>query len=297
MGRWSHLDTDDERLPAGMTRAGYDADTQIYTYRDTDGSLWEGAPGCQYGNLHRVGPAPPRSRKPSDTTGAKKKPYTVVYHYDNLDDDALPSGHTLLSDDDDDNDDVESPGNDTGDEKKKLTTPDKAKLHNGGPNLQLHPALRSKTLPDLPADSDRLSGTTARESLIYTDAEEEAPQQQTQFTQSQAGQNPTTTPLKRSGTLSRLARFLSSSSSTSSSSPSSSRILGRRATVNGEAAAAAVGARRRGRMSSTSAVGGGEARRSPRWPGSSGSATNASSPPPPPPRRRATTFDEILGVQ
>ncbi|KAM7206131.1 hypothetical protein V8F20_002913 [Naviculisporaceae sp. PSN 640] len=54
MGRWSHFDTDEERLPDGMKRVGYDADTQVYTYRDTDGSYWEGAPGVQYGKLFRV---------------------------------------------------------------------------------------------------------------------------------------------------------------------------------------------------------------------------------------------------
>lgn len=53
MGRWSHLDTDDERLPDGMTRVGYDADTQTHTFRDADGSLWRGAPGCQYGRMLR----------------------------------------------------------------------------------------------------------------------------------------------------------------------------------------------------------------------------------------------------
>jgi len=55
MGRWSYLDTDAERLPEGMTRVGYDADTQVYRYLDTtDGSYWEGAPGCRYGKLFRV---------------------------------------------------------------------------------------------------------------------------------------------------------------------------------------------------------------------------------------------------
>lgn len=54
-GRYAHLDSDDERLPDGMTRVGYDADTGVYTYRDAaDGSYWEGAPGCQYGRLARV---------------------------------------------------------------------------------------------------------------------------------------------------------------------------------------------------------------------------------------------------
>ncbi|KAL2755684.1 carbohydrate-binding module family 50 protein [Sodiomyces alcalophilus JCM 7366] len=54
MSRFSHYDTDEERLPEGMTRIGYDADTQTYTYRDADGSHWEGAPGAQYGRLTRV---------------------------------------------------------------------------------------------------------------------------------------------------------------------------------------------------------------------------------------------------
>ncbi|KAI1781341.1 carbohydrate-binding module family 50 protein [Hypoxylon cercidicola] len=54
MSRWSQYDTDDERLPDGMQRIGYDADTQTYSFRDADGSLWESAPGNQYGQLHRV---------------------------------------------------------------------------------------------------------------------------------------------------------------------------------------------------------------------------------------------------
>ncbi|ROT36323.1 hypothetical protein SODALDRAFT_335423 [Sodiomyces alkalinus F11] len=54
MSRFSHYDTDEERLPEGMTRIGYDADTQTYSYRDADGSYWEGPPGAQYGRLTRV---------------------------------------------------------------------------------------------------------------------------------------------------------------------------------------------------------------------------------------------------
>ena len=45
MGRWAYLDTDEERLPEGMRRVGYDARTQTYTYRDTTttgGTAWEG---------------------------------------------------------------------------------------------------------------------------------------------------------------------------------------------------------------------------------------------------------------
>ncbi|KAI6087351.1 carbohydrate-binding module family 50 protein [Hypoxylon rubiginosum] len=59
MSRWSQYDTDEERLPDGMQRIGYDADTQTYTFRDTDGSTWESAPGNQYGQLHRVSSAAP----------------------------------------------------------------------------------------------------------------------------------------------------------------------------------------------------------------------------------------------
>ncbi|KAI5926502.1 hypothetical protein F4810DRAFT_541605 [Camillea tinctor] len=58
MGRWSQYDTDEERLPEGMQRIGYDADSQIYTFRDADGSIWESAPGNRYGHLHKVSDAP-----------------------------------------------------------------------------------------------------------------------------------------------------------------------------------------------------------------------------------------------
>lgn len=66
MPRRYDYDTDDERLPEGMVRVGYDADTQVYTFRDTDGSLWEGPPGCQYGRMTKVTNAPkPPSRMAS----------------------------------------------------------------------------------------------------------------------------------------------------------------------------------------------------------------------------------------
>lgn len=55
MSRFSRYDSDEERLPEGMRRVGYDADTQVYTFQDRDGSYWESAPGCQYGQLTRVG--------------------------------------------------------------------------------------------------------------------------------------------------------------------------------------------------------------------------------------------------
>jgi hypothetical protein len=38
-----------------MQRVGYDANTERYTFRDADGSLWEPAPGSRYGELRPVG--------------------------------------------------------------------------------------------------------------------------------------------------------------------------------------------------------------------------------------------------
>ncbi|KAF5020659.1 hypothetical protein F66182_7315 [Fusarium sp. NRRL 66182] len=59
MSRFSRYDTDEERLPEGMERVGYDADSQVYTFRDADGSYWESAPGNQYGHLTKVGESYP----------------------------------------------------------------------------------------------------------------------------------------------------------------------------------------------------------------------------------------------
>lgn len=42
---------DSTRLPAGFKRIGYDADNATYTYEDSDGNRYEGAPSCEYGVL------------------------------------------------------------------------------------------------------------------------------------------------------------------------------------------------------------------------------------------------------
>ena len=49
----------EERLPDGMMRVGYDADSQVYTFQDSDGRYWEGAPGCEHGQLTRISSGPP----------------------------------------------------------------------------------------------------------------------------------------------------------------------------------------------------------------------------------------------
>jgi len=54
MGRWTQYDEDDYRLPEGMERIGYDADTTRYYFRDRDGSVWQGLEGAEYGEMTRV---------------------------------------------------------------------------------------------------------------------------------------------------------------------------------------------------------------------------------------------------
>jgi hypothetical protein len=44
-GVTAQLLQDDHRLPEGMKRIGYDADTSQYAFRDRDGSLWQGPEG------------------------------------------------------------------------------------------------------------------------------------------------------------------------------------------------------------------------------------------------------------
>lgn len=54
MGRWSQYDEDDYRLPEGIKRIGYDADTARYYFRDQDGNVWHGAEGSEYGEMTKV---------------------------------------------------------------------------------------------------------------------------------------------------------------------------------------------------------------------------------------------------
>ncbi|KIW04475.1 hypothetical protein, variant [Verruconis gallopava] len=67
MTSWSK-DDDKYRLPEGVVRIGYDADRQCYQFYDhSDGSLWEGPEGSQYGKLRRISAGPPgESRMFSD---------------------------------------------------------------------------------------------------------------------------------------------------------------------------------------------------------------------------------------
>ncbi|KAN0097922.1 hypothetical protein V8E55_002368 [Tylopilus felleus] len=53
-GRFSQFNEDTYRLPEGMRRIAYDADTQRYTFRDRSGQLYQSAPGEEYGVLRPV---------------------------------------------------------------------------------------------------------------------------------------------------------------------------------------------------------------------------------------------------
>ncbi|KAJ7851988.1 hypothetical protein B0H13DRAFT_2207009 [Mycena leptocephala] len=62
MGRWTQYNEDSTRLPEGMKRIGYDADTARYKFCDREGNTYLGPPHEDYGLLTLVEKA---SRPPS----------------------------------------------------------------------------------------------------------------------------------------------------------------------------------------------------------------------------------------
>ncbi|KAH6636037.1 hypothetical protein F5144DRAFT_163459 [Chaetomium tenue] len=322
MGRWSHLDTDEERLPDGMTRVGYDGDTQVYTYQDSDGSYWEGAPGVKYGRLYRVqqsAPVLPSAYVTGNITGHEA--HYVLHDYD-PDADADADNRTLTDEnrppatrfsqifgEDGDNDD----DNSSADEKKR-PSPTFNRLPSFPSKAVLSPSPKRKPAPKLPIDADSMSvastlvdrsDSTRSRSTITSDLNTPARRQNAPTSSNGIGGGGGG--LKRSGTLSKLAQFITTSTSG----------ITRRATVAGGGAANrradAAGWRRAG---PTIGAGGwftpldepwpGPARRSEAGAGAGagvgagvgagagggggGGARGARA------RKRATTFDEILGV-
>ncbi|KDR85847.1 hypothetical protein GALMADRAFT_132490 [Galerina marginata CBS 339.88] len=59
MGRWTQYDEDEYRLPAGMQRIGYDADSGRHYFRDAARAVWQGPVGAQFGEMTRVSSVPP----------------------------------------------------------------------------------------------------------------------------------------------------------------------------------------------------------------------------------------------
>ena len=99
----------DDRLPHGFSRIGYDADTQVYTFRGPDSSLYEGPSGARYGTLTKVRGPPPRVPAPpvrASTMAERTRPASMpTYNPGTVFEDFLPKysrdpqpGHrTLLS--------------------------------------------------------------------------------------------------------------------------------------------------------------------------------------------------------
>ncbi|KAF7371133.1 hypothetical protein MSAN_00748600 [Mycena sanguinolenta] len=54
MGRWTQYNEDSTRLPEGMKRIGYDADTARYTFCDREGNIYMGPAHEEYGLLSLV---------------------------------------------------------------------------------------------------------------------------------------------------------------------------------------------------------------------------------------------------
>ncbi|KAF2020471.1 carbohydrate-binding module family 50 protein [Aaosphaeria arxii CBS 175.79] len=78
MGRWANRDSDEERLPEGFKRIGYDADEQVYYFIETHtGDYYKSSPGNRFGVLS------PTSAPPSSVTDA-------AY----VSDDQIKKGHT-----------------------------------------------------------------------------------------------------------------------------------------------------------------------------------------------------------
>ncbi|KAK7042234.1 hypothetical protein R3P38DRAFT_310837 [Favolaschia claudopus] len=64
MSRWTQWNEDLTRLPEGVTRIGYDADTARYSFCDREGNLYLGPPHEEYGFLTLIGKTtPPPSAK------------------------------------------------------------------------------------------------------------------------------------------------------------------------------------------------------------------------------------------
>ncbi|KAK3942334.1 hypothetical protein QBC46DRAFT_74042 [Diplogelasinospora grovesii] len=315
MGRWSHLDSDADRLPEGMTRVGYDADTQVYTYRDdADGSLWEGAPGSVYGRLTRVssGPSSPAvPRLPSvyidDDIEGEEQPY-VLHEYD-------PDGGSS-------NRCRESI------EVVQLTKPRKVRL-SSLPHSPSHSG-RSRKLPELPGsvrkpgrrnkpavekprrvdengvseDEDDMSGKggDSGTDVGFEDAEEktgarvrEDPLERVrsgrgEIRQQQAQTKTHAQPLKRAGTLSRIARYLSGGRMAEAGSAEAEERGDGVPVGEGRRRAATERPAENPRDTGTERDRRRLSRASTLVAGTHGTTTGIASPRP----RRATTFDEIL---
>ncbi|KAG6916858.1 hypothetical protein DXG01_004839 [Tephrocybe rancida] len=66
---------DEYRLPEGMQRTGYDADTGRYYFTDKDGSVWEGAAGAEFSEMRLVSEAPRQRENDIEAAPARADAY------------------------------------------------------------------------------------------------------------------------------------------------------------------------------------------------------------------------------
>ncbi|KAJ7242032.1 hypothetical protein C8J57DRAFT_1142647 [Mycena rebaudengoi] len=69
----SHFEEDSSRLPEGMQRIAYDADSERYTFRDHEGNIFMGPRGEDYGVLTPVDSGQPGDR-PNAFASESSKP-------------------------------------------------------------------------------------------------------------------------------------------------------------------------------------------------------------------------------
>jgi len=74
MGRWTQFNEDATRLPVGMQRIGYDADTAQYTFSDREGNIYMGPPHEEYGKLSLVR----KNSNPASPTDDDDRPHAFA---------------------------------------------------------------------------------------------------------------------------------------------------------------------------------------------------------------------------
>ncbi|KAJ7150471.1 hypothetical protein C8R43DRAFT_951446 [Mycena crocata] len=72
MSRCTQYNEDSTRLPAGMQRLSYDADSAQYSFRDSEGDIYLGPPHQEYGLLVRI--RSPDYDRPGMFASEKSKP-------------------------------------------------------------------------------------------------------------------------------------------------------------------------------------------------------------------------------
>ncbi|KAJ7172981.1 hypothetical protein C8R43DRAFT_914988, partial [Mycena crocata] len=78
MGRWTQYDEDSSRLPEGMERIGYDADTARYTFRDREGNIYLCPAHEEYGLLTRAQLSDHDHDRPQMFASEQSKPPRIV---------------------------------------------------------------------------------------------------------------------------------------------------------------------------------------------------------------------------